>query len=541
MEHFAVDFLFPEFKIWEQYSVDAFGDALRLDSLRSSHPIIVPIIHAEEVDQVFDAISYRKGSVVVKMISTIIGDDKFREGLQIYMQKHAYGNTETEDLWKVWSEVSGKDIGKIMSTWTKVTGYPYITITSETWTSEEILITLEQSRFISDGSEESLDYPLWSIPLIFETSDMISGSAVIMDKKRQTFSIKIKKSTENNWLKINAGQKALIRVVHSPNLITKLTLAIKNNQLKPIDRAALLLDSYALVKAGLAPLEDLVYILKSLDNEDNHIVWGAIQSILSGLYNLMEQTENKSVFDSFVKFGKTLIVKVLKRIGWDGKKNEVHTDKLLRSTIFSLLHHFAWDDIDVVTEARRRFDLHFTNPLILPNEYKTTVYKIVLMNGGIKEYESILKTFRDTNDNQEKKYALYSLGSSLDLNLKKRTLDWAVKSGEVKLQDFFYGIGAVASNLEGSLLCWKYLKDNFQLIKSMLLNASPSLMDATIVNSVHQFCTIEKADEIQSFFEINPLPNSVRRISQLLEAMRANGNMLNKIKKSNLSEESFWN
>ena len=69
------------------------------------------------------------------------------------------------------------------------------------------------------------------------------------------------------------------------------------------------------------------------------------------------------------------------------------------------------------------------------------------MNGGLKEYESILNTYNNTNDNQERKYALFSLGSSLDVNLKSRTLDWAVKSGEVKLQDFFYGIGAVASNL----------------------------------------------------------------------------------------------
>ena len=52
MEHFAVDALFPDYKIWEQYTTDAMGAALRLDSLRTSHPIQVPIKHAEEVEQV---------------------------------------------------------------------------------------------------------------------------------------------------------------------------------------------------------------------------------------------------------------------------------------------------------------------------------------------------------------------------------------------------------------------------------------------------------------------------------------------------------
>ena len=48
--------------------------------LQSSHPIQVPIKHAEEVEQVFDAISYCKGSTVVRMASAILGKDKFREG-----------------------------------------------------------------------------------------------------------------------------------------------------------------------------------------------------------------------------------------------------------------------------------------------------------------------------------------------------------------------------------------------------------------------------------------------------------------------------
>lgn len=65
---------------------------------------------------------------------------------------------------------------------------------------------------------------------------------------------------------------------------------------------------------------------------------------------------------------------------------------------------------------------------------QTTVYRIVLMNGGVAEYEKILNTYTSTEDNQERKYAMYSLGASLDPQLKKRTLDWAVKSGDVKLQ-----------------------------------------------------------------------------------------------------------
>ena len=88
-----------------------------------------------------------------------------------------------------------------------------------------------------------------------------------------------------------------------------------------------------------------------------------------------------------------------------------------------------------------------------------TVYRIVIMNGGQKEYERVLQSFHDTEDNQEKKYAVHSLGATRVEALKLRTLDWAVKSGEVKLQDFFYPIGSVAGSLAGSELAWKYYRE----------------------------------------------------------------------------------
>ena len=119
MQHFAVDRLYPEWKIWEQYTTDTIGMAQKLDSLRSSHPIQVPIKHAEEVEEVFDHISYAKGSTVVRMAEFVLGKDNFRKGLQLYLNRHKYSNTETTDLWQAWTEVSGIDMTAIMTSWTE--------------------------------------------------------------------------------------------------------------------------------------------------------------------------------------------------------------------------------------------------------------------------------------------------------------------------------------------------------------------------------------------------------------------------------------
>ena len=54
---------------------------------------------------------------------------------------------------------------------------------------------------------------------------------------------------------------------------------------------------------------------------------------------------------------------------------------------------------------------------------------------------------------------MFTLGATRDRALKARTLDWAVKSGQVKMQDTFYPIGSVAGNVEGADMAWQYYQE----------------------------------------------------------------------------------
>lgn len=547
MENLATDSLFPDYKIWDQFVTGHFAQAQGLDAMRSSHPIIVPIKHAEEVEQVFDAISYCKGSTVVKMLYHTLGVQHFREGLQLYMRRHAYGNTETKDLWTAWAEVSGLDVNAMMDTWTTKMGYPYLSVVSESFNggdNDTVEVTLKQQWFLSDGSAETesaeAPAPVWHIPLLFATKGSVSEAAVIMDQQQQTFTIPLAAGGDD-FLKINAGQKALVRVGHSPEMLRRLSANVSSSTstLTSVDVASLLLDGFALLKAGHVSFDSVVAILKSIDpGAADSTVWSAISGVLSSLQTILEEVGGEA-YDNFSAFAKAIVTAGLLSCGWETKASDGHTDKLKRASIMSLLDKFAGSDAEVLKESRERFENHFADSTALPAEYKSSVYSIVLMNGGSAEYERILKTFYATEDNQEKKYA-FSLGATNDLDLKTRTLDWAVKSGDVKLQDFFYPIASVASSRAGSDLAWRYFQDNFAFIKDKLAKASPSLMGAVISYSISRFCTVDKAAEIEAFFAANPLPSSTRVIAQILERMRTNAKLLEIVKQSNMAEETFW-
>ena len=75
VEPLCVDHLFHDFKIWTQVVTDNSTPALDLDSLKNLYPIEDFIGHPDEIDEIFDGISYHKGVAIIRMLHNYIGDD----------------------------------------------------------------------------------------------------------------------------------------------------------------------------------------------------------------------------------------------------------------------------------------------------------------------------------------------------------------------------------------------------------------------------------------------------------------------------------
>ena len=126
-----------------------------LDAKRSSHPIQLALKGEnveDAISQVFDAISYSKGASVLRMLSHMIGQDTFIQGVSQYLTKHLYGNTITEDLWKSMSNVSGVNVSSIMSDWIQQQGFPLLTVTEG-----QDSIHIRQSRFFETGDAQPVE------------------------------------------------------------------------------------------------------------------------------------------------------------------------------------------------------------------------------------------------------------------------------------------------------------------------------------------------------------------------------------------------
>jgi aminopeptidase N len=210
--------------------------------------------------------------------------------------------------------------------------------------------------------------------------------------------------------------------------------------------------------------------------------------------------------------------------------------------MISLLSTFMSDDAGVVAEARERFGKFLVDAAdmkALPSDMRSAVFSIVLKAGGEEEYRQVKGYFETATDNAEKKHVLNSIGSTPDAKLKMEALEWTC-SGEVKLQDFFYTLGSIhRSNKVGMEMTWKYFQDNFDKLKAFVGKASASLFDAVIVYCCGGFASLEKAKEIEDFFEKNPMPQNARKIAQMLESIKTNAKFLKQVQEE-LGQDRSW-
>jgi len=127
----GVEDIHPEWNTKDRGSLTTMMATFRLDSLVTSHPISRPIKMVTEIEESFDAISYQKGSSVLRMMHLFMGEDAFRSGLKSYLQLYAYKNAEQDNLWESLTEAAHKngalpknyEIKTIMDSWTLQTGW----------------------------------------------------------------------------------------------------------------------------------------------------------------------------------------------------------------------------------------------------------------------------------------------------------------------------------------------------------------------------------------------------------------------------------
>ena len=531
IEHLAVDQIFPEWKIWEGFVGDVIGQALNLDALESSHPIEVPVVHPDQINEIFDTISYAKGASCIRMLSSAVGMDAFVQGLQAYLKKHAYQNTVSADLWKSLTQSSGTDVATLMKTWLGEVGYPVVTIEETSQASDgKRVLKLKQERFLASGEQIQGHAAVWSIPLsigiVTANNKQVQVIQHIFSKASDELTITAPAAAA---LKFNYLQTGFYRVQYSAPLLSSLSSVLL--QLSPEDRLGLQRDTFSLSLAGRVPISAALDIITALTKaeESNYAVISSFSASLSYLTTLHAE---QMYFPQFQQFIRTLYTPAYKKLGWNAAAGEDSLTALYRSLVIGQMGTAG--DAEVINEAKSRLTAYVEDETKHPiaGDLRAPIYAIAIKYGGWKEREQLLTLYRRSESAEEKTRVLHSIGGvgrdSPDADkCIKANIEWAL-SNDVRLGDSPYIIGSIAKNAAGRAAVWHHLTTNWDTIIPRYTKGQNFILASLLSGLLSNHKTSAAVDEWEQWLSAHPIPSADRALQQTAESVRLADKRLNR-------------
>lgn len=505
----ATDKLHPDWNVWPQFVSEGMQTAFALDALRSSHPIEVPVKDALDVDQIFDRISYDKGSSVIRMLATHLGQDTFLKGVSKYLKDHSYGNATTTDLWTALSEASSLDINTLMDPWIRKIGFPVLTVTEE-FAGELGQLALKQSRYLSSGDVKvEDDTTTWWLPLGFSASDATQQATPMSLTKKED----IIRNVDDLYYKLNTDNAGFYRTNYPPARLSKLGLHAHHLTLS--DKIGLVGDAGALAFSGNAATPGLLALVEGLSQETDYLVWSQILGSLALVKSIF--SEEQAIVDGLKSFILKLIDSAVAMVGWEPRPNENLRTSQLRSLLIAtagMNGHQA-----VITEAEARFQRYFGSgdTEAIPPNLRSAILGITIRNAGEQsesEYRAVLEEWRTTTSVDGKEIALRALGRTRDPKLLAEYLEFI--SSEVSIQDIHTGVMALSANPKARYLLWNFFRDKFDYLHERLAG-NMVVFDRFVRLSLYKFSDPETEKEIADFFEDKNTRGYDRSLSQARE------------------------
>ncbi|TID29521.1 hypothetical protein CANINC_001916 [Pichia inconspicua] len=503
----------PSWKIWENFVGDSLQSALTLDGLRSSHPIEVPIQRADQINQIFDAISYEKGSAVLRMLANWLGEDKFIEGVSHYVKKHAYGNAKTEALWDSLSIVSGKDVASTMKVWTTKVGYPLVKVNED-----NRKVSVVQHRYLTTGDvKEEDDKTIYPVFLGLRTDKGLDES-IIFDQKRMD----LPEITSDDFFKVNGNSNGVYRVAYDSKRWENLGANAK--KLSVEDRIGLVADAGALCIPGYSSTSNLLSLVSGWKKEESYFVWNEIMTRI-GAVKAAWIFEEESVKDALKFLTGDLVAEKCHESGFTFKDGESFLEQRLKALLFGAA--VSSGDEKATEFAKSAFNSYINGDkdAVHPN-LRATIFNYVASKGGETEYSQLYQIYESPQSIDEKIAALRSLGRFENVTILNKVLSLLL-DGTVRTQDIYIPMQGMRAHKIGIETLFNWMTEKWDEITT-LLPPSLGMLGSVVQISTSGFTSIEQYKKVEEFFANKSTKGFNQGLAQSLETIKSKANWVSR-------------
>jgi puromycin-sensitive aminopeptidase len=500
LEMKATDAMRPEWKRWLSFANNEVPWAMGTDQLASTRPIEYEVNAPEEVDQMFDAITYGKGSAVLHMIDEFIGVENFRQGVGAYLRKHAHGNTVTNDLWRALDGASEWPVSQIMDTWVYQRGFPQIELKPV-----DGGVRLTQRRYLVIPDET--DTTIWKVPLQLRGSVEGKGFArkVLLEDDEMVVDL----GGKVDWVVANAGGHGFYRTSYADESFSALLENI--DHLDDVERHSLLSDTLAFVRNGSLDSARFLDLVARFSNETEQAIWSVITG---GLATIEHHALEDAVRPSFQKFVRDLISPALRSLGRETSEIDSDLDRKLRGDLIATMGVLG-GDTDTIDGCRSIVEELLAGGTPDP-EIATAALTVFARHADDDEYRRLWSTYREAKTPLDQVRYLRSVASVPVDELAIDTLDKVI-DGDIRTQDGFWVFTRLLTG-KGGPAVWRSAASRWD----SLLEVMPGMTRTRVVEGISALSQPEVAADLKAFFAEHPLPEASRSVEQNLEKLEAN-------------------
>jgi puromycin-sensitive aminopeptidase len=422
------------------------------------------------------------------MLEQYLGEDEFQAGVTAYLKKHAYGNTDTPDLWAALEEASGEPVGQIMDTWIFQGGYPRLNVERD---GDGYRLSQEHFRLIGEGDLT------WQVPVLYTSADG-DGKVVVGDEPVTVHAAPdaIFDSGGEGFFRVNYDEELLAGVIE------------RFTDLDPIERYSIVSDTYAALLKGDIGSSNYFDLVSRLKDENEVDVWSIALAGIAGLDRVIS-SDDRPKMQEFVR---DVVSAKVDDLGWNPAAGESDRTRQMRGLLLRALGNMG-DDQATIEEAR---NVYASDGAVDAEVAEAALMIVAANDDGSRFDELIAKSNNATNPQQKIKYlrAATQIGSP---ETARRLFDMTL-DGTVRTQDSFWVLALLLGHRENGPMIWDLMMEHWDEVIAVV----PPAAKRRILDQITHRSEPEVAASIEAWFADHEIPGGALAIKQQLELLQAN-------------------
>ncbi|KAM7414030.1 hypothetical protein PAMA_019041 [Pampus argenteus] len=510
--YFAVDHVEPSFKTKDMYIVSDLHLAFEADALVTSHPLTAKLENVQTTTQItvmFDVITYNKGAMVLRMLSDLVGERVFNEGVKMYLKAFEYQNTNENDIWEYIKKAGNgnTDVANMMETWTNQAGYPVVTI--NTVTGE-----VNQKRFLFNSSAESDQW--WMVQVKYITNTKSENNPVLLNPHGNT---EVKEEficNGDDWILANVDCIGYYRVNYNLENWELLRTELETNphRIPLLNRAQLIDDAFNLARANLVDVNLALNLTRFLRNESELLPWMSANENFEYFILMFDRSEVYGPMQAYLRDQVKGLYDKFKNYTDD---SEVPKDVVSEQSQIIAIKMACSNGLPECLEmAGKKYAAWMNGTIneIHPN-LRSVIYCQAVAVGGKEEWEFAWEKFQNSNETSEKEQLLEALSCTKEVWLLKRYLEYTLNPQKIRLMDVASAIIYVSRNVAGQALTWNFVREHWDYVSQ---ENSIQLIEGV----TNRFSTQFELGELKRFVSDYELGVAMNAVYQAIEQTQLN-------------------